>query len=120
MIRTDKSGVSGKCFSHWDKPGHGLTWKLKVPKTGKYQIALRYSCVEDASRQIIVNGQDYGTFVFPGTGGFGDSAADWDMFKVGRGGGQQIFSLEQGEAELRIVNVAGSMNLDCIELIPVP
>ncbi len=120
MIRTDKSGVSDKCISHWDKPGHELVWKLKVPKTGKYQIALRYSCVEDASRQLLVAGQDYGVFNFSGTGGFGDGAADWEMVKIGRNGGQQIFSLEQGETELRIVNTSGSMNLDCIELIPVP
>lgn len=119
-IRSDKSGVHGKCFSHWDKAGHGLTWKLKVPESGKYQLALRYASASDAVRRVIVGGRDCGAFDFPGTGGFGDGAADWEMFKVGRDGGQLILPLEKGEVELQLVNVSGSMNLDCIELTPVP
>jgi len=119
-IRSDKSGVHGKCFSHWDHAGHAVTWKLKVPESGKYQLALRYAGTDDAVRRVIVGGHDYGAFSLPGTGGFGDGSADWEMFKVGRDGGQLILPLEKGETELQLVNVSGSMNLDCIELVPVP
>ena len=34
VIRSDKIGVHKKCFSHWDKEGHELAWKLDVPKGG--------------------------------------------------------------------------------------
>ena len=81
---------------------------------------MRYAGTDDAVRRVIVGGHDYGAFSLPGTGGFGDGSADWEMFKVGRDGGQLILPLEKGETELQLVNVSGSMNLDCIELVPVP
>ena len=73
VIRRDKIGVHKKCFSHWDKKGHELTWQLAVPKDGRYQIRIRYAATENARRSFTLNGEPLGTFEIPSSGGFGDS-----------------------------------------------
>ena len=119
-IRTDKIGVHKKCFSHWDKKGHELTWQLAVPKDGRYQIRIRYAATENARRSFTLNGEPLGTFEIPSSGGFGDSSTDWLSYTLERGRGQLILPLKSGKAELKISNADGtSLNLDYIQLIPV-
>lgn len=119
-IRTDKAGVHKKCFSHWDKGGHEITWKLKVPQDGKYSLALRYSTRDGALRKITVDGKSVGVFEFSSTGGFGDAADDWMIYTLNRNRTDLVFALKKGEVELRMENVDDTpMNLDYIQLIPV-
>ena len=41
-IRGDKKGTRGKAISHWDDKGHALSWQFTVPKTGQYDLVVRY------------------------------------------------------------------------------
>ena len=120
MIRTDKIGMHGKCFSHWDNEGHELAWRLSVPEDGKYQLSVRYASTVDARRSFTLNGESLGVFELPSSGGFGDSSSDWLSYTLERNGGQLVFPLKAGSAELKICNADGSsLNLDYIQLIPV-
>lgn len=120
QVRTDKTGIHKKCFSHWDKAGHEITWSMKVPKDGKYLISVRYCASGDASREITVNGKDIGAFEFPSSGGFGDGAEDWQSYTLNRNHADQVFDFKKGNVELKMKNVDNtSLNLDLIQLIPV-
>ena len=121
VIRSDKIGVHKKCFSHWDKEGHELAWKLDVPKDGKYQLLVRYAANDDAKRGFTLNGESLGVFELPSTGGFGESAADWQSYTLERNKGNLILPLKAGKSDLKIGNADGSpLNLDYIQLVPVP
>lgn len=119
VIRRDKVGVHKKCFSHWDKQGHELTWNLAVPKDGRYQLLLRYAATDDAKRSFTLNGESLGVFELPSSGGFGDSSTDWLSYTLERNNGKLVFPLKAGQAKLKIRNADGtSLNLDYIQLIP--
>lgn len=120
VVRTDKVGANqGKCFSHWDKAGHELTWKINVPRDGKYLLQLRY-CGEPSTRTIWINDEKIGDFRIPGSGGLGAGAADWETYTVERQGGALVFALKAGPQTIRIANTKGEMmNLDCLGLVPV-
>ncbi len=119
VIRTDKIGMHKKCFSHWDKKGHELSWNLNVPKDGKYQLLLRYAATDDAGREVTLNGESLGVFELPSSGGFGDSSTDWLSYTLERNNGKLVFPLKAGQAKLKIRNADGtSLNLDYIQLIP--
>ncbi|HQL10019.1 MAG TPA: hypothetical protein PLE35_10495, partial [Lentisphaeria bacterium] len=118
QIRDDKRGVQGKAFSHWDAQGHALTWAIKVPEAGRYQLVVRYSSSAGAQRSIRVNDQDLGSFHFFGTGGFGDLESDWDHFYCVRNGQPVILDLPAGEQRIQMVNEDGKgNNLDYVALI---
>lgn len=120
VIRIDKIGMHKKCFSHWDKQGHELSWHLNVPKDGKYQLLLRYATTDDAGREVTLNGESLGVFELPSSGGFGDSSTDWLSYTLERNNGKLILPLKAGKAELKIKNADGTpLNLDYIQLIPV-
>ena len=119
-IRTDKIGMQNKCFSHWDKAGHEISWSLKVPEDGKYLLAVRYCSTGDALRKVTVDGKIIGTFELPSSGGFGESAADWRSFTLKRDKADIVFNLKKGNVELKMENAGDtSLNLDLIQLIPV-
>ncbi len=119
VVRDDKVGVNGKCISHWDAKGHELSWKIDLPKDGKYILQLRYTG-ERSSRDVYINGEKLGSFVIPGAGGLGASAVDWELFSVGHNGGQMVLDLKAGSQLIRMVNASGEMlNLDYISLVPV-
>lgn len=119
-IRTDKIGMQNKCFSHWDKAGHEISWRLKVPEDGKYLLAVRYCSTRDALRKVTVDGKIIGTFEIPATGGLGESAADWRSFTLKRDKADIVFNLKKGNVELEMENAGDtSLNLDLIQLIPV-
>jgi len=120
VIRSDKAGVYGKCFSHWDKAGHTLTWNLSVPNTGLYHLALRYGCPSEARRMVTLDGNPLGEFKFPAGGGNGDSPDDWQLFRLSRNASDMVFNLKKGAVVLQMENVGDTpMNLDLIQLIPV-
>ncbi len=120
LVRSDKAGVSkGKSFSHWDKTGHELTWKIHVPEDGKYKLQLRY-CGEPTTRTIRVNDEMLGVFHIPTSGGFGTGAGDWETYTVERQGKALPLTLKAGLQTIRIVNTRGEMmNLDYLALVPV-
>ena len=119
-IRTDKTGMHNKCFSHWDKAGHEISWSLKVPQDGKYCLAVRYCAAGDALRKVTVNGNIIGTFELPSSGGLGESAGDWRSYTLNRDKVDIIFYFNKGNGELKRETVGGtSLNLDLIQLIPV-
>ena len=120
MIRVDKIGIHRKCFSHWDKKGHELTWQLTVPKSGNYQLLLRSAALDDARRTITLDGKRLGVFEIPASGGLGESSSDWQSYILERNSGKLFFPLKAGKVELKISNVDGSsLNLDYIQLIPI-
>jgi rhamnogalacturonan endolyase len=117
-IRSDKAGVQGKAFSHWDEQGHSLSWTLKLPEAGRYQLVVRYSNNNGAQRSIRINEQELGDFYFFGTGGFGDLESDWDHFYCVRNGQPLILELPAGEQRITMVNKDGKgNNLDYLALI---
>ncbi|NMA47011.1 MAG: hypothetical protein GX945_10665, partial [Lentisphaerae bacterium] len=98
--------------------GHALTWTLKLPEAGRYQLVVRYSCPNGAQRSIRINDQDLGSFYFFGTGGFGDLESDWDHFYCVRNAQPIILELPAGEHRIHMVNEDGKgNNLDYIALI---
>ncbi|MGE4564113.1 MAG: carbohydrate binding domain-containing protein [Victivallaceae bacterium] len=118
VVREDKVGVNGKCISHWDAKGHELSWKIDLPRDGKYILQLRYTG-ERSTRDIFVNGEKLGTFVIPASGGLGASAIDWELYSVGHNGGQLVLDLKSGPQLIRMVNTNGEMlNLDYLSLVP--
>ncbi|HOQ30238.1 MAG TPA: hypothetical protein PLH36_15985, partial [Armatimonadota bacterium] len=123
QIRTDKAGVVGKAFSHWDDAGHRIAWKLSVPRAGRYFLALRYSCPQPATRELRIEGAEPAgplALTLPATGGFGDLAVDWAYAPARLGDGKPlIFNVKAGECTITLTNTDGQgVNLDYLALIP--
>jgi rhamnogalacturonan endolyase len=120
QIRTDKVGADGKCFSHWDKAGHALTWKVTVPTDGRYALAVRYCSSSAARRQVAVDSLPPVTMLFPATTGMSASANDWAHALVaGPDGKPWVLDLRAGEHTIRMTNVDGNpMNTDYLALLP--
>jgi hypothetical protein len=113
-IRTDKPGVRGKAISHWDDKGHAISWNVAVPKAGKYHLVVRYSTPKTTKRALSLNGADKGVVAFASTGGFGDSAYQWDHTQFGP------YTLPAGKATIRLENTdEQGLNLDYLALVPV-
>lgn len=123
QIRTDKAGVVGKAFSHWDDAGHRLAWKLAVPRAGRYFLALRYSCPQPTARELRIEGAEPAgplALTLPATGGFGDLALDWAYAPARATDGKPLlFNVKAGECTLTLTNIDGQgLNLDYLALIP--
>ncbi|MGE4563608.1 MAG: carbohydrate binding domain-containing protein [Victivallaceae bacterium] len=119
-VRTDKIGTHLKSISHWDKKGHELSWKINLPRDGRYVMQVRYCSSGTATRSVSINGEKLGSFTFPGTGGNGGSGADWDIVPVGKAGGQMVLELKAGEQLITFSNdEGGMMNVDYLSLVPV-
>ncbi|MBN8215489.1 MAG: hypothetical protein J0L75_02555 [Spirochaetes bacterium] len=112
----EKPGIHGKCFSHWDKQGHLLEWKVKIPEAGRYLLLIRYSAASEAVRETSVDGRAVSQ-LFDGTGGFGAAASDW-KFAMAKETSPVAFELAAGEHTLRMVNEDGNgMNLDYLAFL---
>lgn len=113
QIRSDKMGVRGKAFSHWDAVGHTLTWKVNVKEAGEYCVGIRYCNIDGVERRLKVDNVDAGVFTLYGTGGFGGAHADWDHFTAIRNGKPVTFTLSEGVHTITLENVDGKgCNLD--------
>ncbi len=120
-IRDDKPGVMGKAISHWDDPGHTLSWRIRVPEAGVYRLVLRYSTPGRVTRNLTLDGNDRGPFTLPGTGGFGASASEWEHATVKAKGAPDGFQLAAGEHTITLRNTDGQgCNLDYLVLVRQP
>ena len=119
-VRADKAGVMEKAFSHWDDKGHWLAWAIRVP-AGRYRLVVRYSAAKNARRALTFDGRKLSAQSFPDTGGFGDTAGDWNHAVAADEKGKPItFDLEPAKHTIRMENVDGvGLNLDYLALVPV-
>jgi len=112
-IRSDKKGVSGKSFSHWDDKGHAITWEMSVPKDGRYMLQARYAGADTSVRSLRCNGKSYGKFDFHTTG-YGTSANEWVTLDL------TVLDLKKGKVTIEMTNEsATACNLDYLKLEPV-
>jgi len=113
-VRDDKKGVVGKAISHWDDAGHWLEWQIPVAKAGTYRLLIRYSSPQSVTRKLSIDGKDLGEFRFPGSGGFGSAADEWDHAQG------PTLDLAAGPHAIRLANTDGNgLNLDYLLLQPV-
>jgi hypothetical protein len=121
QVRTDKVGVIGTAISHWDAPGHRLTWALEAPREGDYLLVLRYCANSDVRRHVELPGVVDCEQQFSATGGFGAAAEDWQHRALLDGSGDPlVLHLAAGEHRITLTNLCGSgMNLDYLALLPV-
>ena len=118
QVRDDKPGTRGKSISHWDAAGHRLTWEVKIPEAGRYQLQMRYCNPDGAQRTLVVAGRKCGTMTLPGTGGFGQTNQEWDhVSPTGKDGKPLVFELAAGTHTIVMENVDGKgCNLDYLVL----
>ncbi|MBM4084409.1 MAG: hypothetical protein FJ272_06435 [Planctomycetes bacterium] len=117
---TDKKvNAQGKAFLNWDKPGHWLEWKFRVPQDGEYRVAVK-CCSESPApqRAVVVDGafpsEPCQRLDFPSTGGWSNERDDWKLVTLSDPKTQKplAFHLRAGEHTLRLINLQDSMNLD--------
>ncbi len=121
QLREDKFGASGKSISHWDNPGHWLSWKVNAPAEGKYVVALRYCCATAAQRELAIDGGPAVKQLFSDTGGLSSATVgDWAHGSfLGADGKPLAFGLSAGSHTIKLTNLDGNpMNLDYLVLLP--
>ena len=118
--RDDKIGDLGTSFSHWNDTGHALTWRIQLPETGTYMLALRHCAPHEGERLVRV--EDHGEFTveMPDTGGYASNINDWVHTVVRDDDGEPIvFSLDAGEVTITAINTDDrGRNLDYVTLVP--
>jgi len=116
VVRSDKNGVSGKCFTHWDAAGHAITWNLEIPEDGKYTLQIRYCNNKDVLRRLRCNGVDCGIVKIKSSDAIsgGEIPSDWQTADLCQ------MELKKGSLLLELENVDGhSTNMDYLKLVPV-
>ncbi len=114
QVRADKPGTMEKSISHWDDKGHTLTWTVELPEAGEYRLAVRYCTPGAVQRKLTLNEREIGVVTFPGTGGFGTQAHEWEHVRF------EPVALPKGTATIRLENSDGKgLNLDYLALVPV-
>lgn len=102
--------------------GHFLEYKFTVPQAGKYDLYVRAATQEPFDlRSVMVDGkpaEGLGLIKFPGTGGWGYSAAEWAALQLTGLGKAPSLNLAAGEHVLRITGEGNShLNLDYFALV---
>ena len=112
------SNSKGTGIFSWDNEGHTLIWKFNAEKAGKYKVTLRYSTAVSTgvNRAFTVNSDEAYVMSFESTGGWGDRKLA--VLRSGEGS-EYTCELNEGENTIEMVNLLGSLNLDCIVLTPV-
>ena len=118
VLRDDKVGADGTCFSHWDDEGHWLEWTLNAPEDGKYMLVVRYCAMDSARRAVSIDGKSLGEFIFAATGGYSSAANDWAHEPLrGEEGEPLVLELAAGEKCVGMINSDGNgMNVDYLLL----
>jgi len=120
--RTDKPNMSQACFSHWDKLGHALTWRVNIPEAGKYNLVFRYATADKvALRDLRVDdASEYWGVRFPSSGGWSNESDNWRHTMVSYQEGKPVvFELGAGEHTITMVNKDGQgCNLDYFAFVP--
>jgi hypothetical protein len=113
----------GKCIYGNAGDGHWLEWRFEVAEAGQYDLYCRAACQEAESlRAMALDGKPLpggGLVRFPGTGGWGYSAAEWWALQLA--GGKlpaPPLQLTAGPHALRITGVSSDhLNLDYFVLV---
>jgi hypothetical protein len=113
----------GKCVYNNAGDGHWLEWEFEVAEAGSYDLYVRAATQEAESlRSVTLDRRPLpgaGLVRFPGTGGWGYSAAEWAALHIA-GGAPQAPPLEltAGGHTVRITGVSSDhLNLDCFVLV---
>ena len=93
-----------------------MSWKIKVPKTGDYDLVMKYVGWDGADgaiqRLFQINGV-VGAAYLPATNNYGQSESEWIASRV-----KAKIHLEEGENILTLYPQLGSWNFDWIGLVP--
>ncbi len=118
-IRDDKVGDVDTSISHWDDPGHRLTWMVEAPDDGDYLLVLRYCAVSDVQRRIEIEGVSAVDQDFAETGGFASTTDDWQhRALLDEQGDPLVMNLRAGQYRVTMTNLCGNgMNLDYLALL---
>lgn len=114
---TTRSFLSGGAgVSGFNVFGDSMAWKVKVPKTGDYDLVLKYVGWEGADgniqRLFQINGI-FGCAYLPVTNNYGQNEYEWIGARV-----KAKIHLEAGEQILTLYPQLGSWNFDWIGLVP--
>lgn len=122
-LRTDKPHMSKACFSHWDNPGHTLSWRVHIPETGKYILVVRYATsAKLALRDLrLDNSMEYWGIRFPCSGGWSNESDNWRHAVISYQESKPVvFNLCRGEHTITMANNNGQgCNLDYLAFVPV-
>lgn len=116
--------ITGSTVGSFIGDGTWLEWSFEVPEDGLYDLYTRVACGDTAAWRVIwVNDEipaGFDLVEFPGTGGWGYSAAEWWNVRLTGGEGQpEPLQLSAGENTLRMRGVLTKhMNMDVIVLVP--
>lgn len=118
-LPANKTAAIGKAVSKWDDEGQWIEWKVTVPKTAYYQIAVCGCANQERTREVAVNGEsivELGSFAFPATGGFANGSDDWRLLPIPDpedADAPMTFKLNGGENAIRMTNIGGGgLNVD--------
>lgn len=106
------SPLSG-LFSQWDNAGHWLEWTVENAKAGRYELRVRYATLDVAQRSVSLNGElvkGLENVLF-------DVTDDWRQ--CAELSMPVALELKAGGNVIRLTDVADSMNVDQLRLIPV-
>ncbi len=114
---TTRSFLSGGAgLTEFNTFGDSMSWKIKVPKTGDYDLVMKYVGWDGADgaiqRLFQINGV-VGTAYLPATNNYGQSESEWIASRV-----KAKIHLEEGENILTLYPQMGSWNFDWIGLVP--
>ncbi|MCR4572641.1 MAG: heparinase II/III family protein [Lentisphaeria bacterium] len=123
VVADKKLGADGTALKLWDKDGHRLAWEVTIPQDGAYLLQLKACCaiVEGVNRIIKADGKDYGSFLFPYTGGWSTVQNDFkELFPSNNDGKPPVLNLKRGKHVIEMINEkGGGLNLDWFKLIPI-
>lgn len=102
--------------------GHYLEYKFTVPQAGKYDLYVRAATQEPFDlRSVMIDGkptEGLGLIKFPGTGGWGYSAAEWAALQLTGLPKAPSLDLAAGEHTLRLTGEGNShLNLDYFAVV---
>ena len=108
---------NGTGVAAWDTLGQAITWQLDVPKSGHYDLVLKYvagwGLANGAqSTRLVQMGDGIFTSKIPTTIDWGTQPHHWKAVRI-----KANAYLEQGTTAVTAWNVLGPMNLDWVGLI---
>ena len=118
MKKVGASGGIAHCC--WDTEGQWAEWQFEIPEAGDYQLLIRGASVHDEIvRELVLDGKPLTRAVsvirLEGTGGWCRSTDDWRYFLVATQDGTPLrVAIDAGQHSLRMTQLGGSMNVDCL------
>jgi hypothetical protein len=123
-VMDDRQATWGTMVTKWHADiGHWLRWDFNVPEDGRYRMIFRYATSsEDTLRKVEIDGElphpSADEVFFPPTGGFGNSAQDWEYLPLTDARGEEVaLMLEAGQHTLTMTNLQDGLGLDFVVLV---